>query len=253
MAGDRQGEDIEFGDGEATQQAYLAIPASGRGPGILVIQEWWGLVDHIRDVCDRLAREGFVALAPDLYAGTATTDPDAASRLMMDLEIPRAVDGLSACVAYLQNHHAVEGGRIGCIGFCMGGQLALAAGCANPKIGAIVDCYGIHPNVQLELAGLEAAVFGVFAGYDEFVGADAGVAFQACAAPAFDLAEPGRRAHQLWWRLNAVLGQVVEGEDAARRATVDEHAASTPVHVHDQPRAFVGTARREDRPIIRWR
>jgi len=172
MTAERQGEDIEFTNGEATQQAYLAVPASGRGPGILVIQEWWGLVPHIRDVCDRLAREGFVALAPDLYAGTATSDPDVASRLMMDLEIPRAVDALSACVAQLQNHHAVEGARVGCIGFCMGGQLALSAACENERIGAVVDCYGIHPNVTLDLSGLSAAVFGVFAENDGFIPLD---------------------------------------------------------------------------------
>jgi carboxymethylenebutenolidase len=195
MSAERRGEDIEFAVGEATQHAYLALPASGRGPGVLVIQEWWGLVPHIRDVCDRLAREGFVALAPDLYDGEATTDPDAASRLMMDLEIPRAVDALSACVAHLQNQHAVEGARVGCIGFCMGGQLALAAGCANPKIGAVVDCYGIHPNVRLDFDGLEAAVFGVFAENDEFVGPEAARALES------ELQAAGARA-----RFNVYVG-----------------------------------------------
>jgi carboxymethylenebutenolidase len=185
MTGERQGEDVELdggagtGGGAATQRAYLAVPASGHGPGVLVIQEWWGLVDHIRDVCDRLARAGFVALAPDLYAGETTTDPDAASRLMMDLEIPRAIEALSGCVGWLQRHHAVDGARVGCIGFCMGGQLALAAGCANEKIGAVVDCYGIHPNVTLDPSGLRAAVFGIFAENDDFVGPEAARALEA--------------------------------------------------------------------------
>jgi carboxymethylenebutenolidase len=153
--------------------AYLAIPASGQGAGVVVIQEWWGLVDHIREVCERLAREGFVALAPDLYHGDSTADPDAAGRMMMDLEIPRAIADLDAAVAALCNHSAVDGSRVGCIGFCMGGQLALAAATTNSRIGAVVDCYGIHPNVELDLSGLEAAVFGVFAENDEFVSTEA--------------------------------------------------------------------------------
>ncbi len=169
MAGDRGGSEVRFeSDGEETR-GYLAIPASGRGPGVLVIQEWWGLVDHIRDVCDRFAREGFVALAPDLYRGVSTVDPDEAGRLMMNLEIPRAARDLDAAVQTLLSDQAVDGARVGAIGFCMGGQLALYAATRNPRIGAVVDCYGIHPEVTLDLSRLEAAVFGVFAENDEFV------------------------------------------------------------------------------------
>ncbi|MBW2273953.1 MAG: dienelactone hydrolase family protein, partial [Deltaproteobacteria bacterium] len=153
--------------------AYLAIPASGSGPGVVVVQEWWGLVDHIRDVCDRLAREGFVALAPDLYRGEVAGDPDAAGRLMMDLEIPRATADLDAAVKALLDHDAVEGSRVGCIGFCMGGQLALSAAAHSPRIGAVVDCYGIHPKVSPDFAQMDAAVFGVFAEHDEFVPTEA--------------------------------------------------------------------------------
>jgi carboxymethylenebutenolidase len=150
-------------------RGYLAVPAAGHGPGVVVIQEWWGLVDHIRDVCDRLAREGFVALAPDLYRGSAAGDPDEAQRLMMDLDIPRAEGDLAEAVTTLLNHDAVEGAKIGCIGFCMGGQLALHAATRKPRIGAVVDCYGIHPNVQLDLSQMQAAVLGVFAENDDFV------------------------------------------------------------------------------------
>ena len=88
----RLGSDVEVAGGG---RGYLAVPATGSGPGVVVIQEWWGLVDHVRDVCDRLAREGFVALAPDLYRGEATSDPTAAERLMMNLDIPRASSDLS--------------------------------------------------------------------------------------------------------------------------------------------------------------
>ena len=169
MAAGRQGRDITLHrDGEAFD-AYLSVPASERGPGVVVVQEWWGLVDPIRDVCDRLAREGFVALAPDLYRGERTSDPDEAARLMLGLEIERASGDLAAAVQALLNHHAVDGSRVGCLGFCMGGQLALAAACADRRIAAVVDCYGIHPNVTLDFSQIEAAVFGVFAENDAHV------------------------------------------------------------------------------------
>jgi carboxymethylenebutenolidase len=162
----RFGSDVAVGDGG---RGYLAVPVTGGGPGVVVIQEWWGLVDHIRDVCDRLAREGFVALAPDLYRGEAAGDPGEAERLMMDLDIPRAEVDLSAAVRALVDHDAVEGARVGCIGFCMGGQLALKAATTNARIGAVVDCYGIHPNVKLDFSDTQAAVLGVFAENDDFV------------------------------------------------------------------------------------
>jgi len=167
------GRALEFASGGDRVQAYVATPASGRGPGVVVIQEWWGLVDHIRDVCDRLARAGFVALAPDLYRGETASDPDSAGRLMMGLEIPRAARDLDAALHTLQSQSEVVGAKVGAIGFCMGGQLALFAATRNAKIGAVVDCYGVHPNVTLDLAGLEAAVLGVFAERDAFVPAEA--------------------------------------------------------------------------------
>jgi carboxymethylenebutenolidase len=165
----RSGREIDFAHGSERLRGYLALPPRGSGPGVLVLQEWWGLVDHIRDVCDRLARAGFVALAPDLYRGATTSDPDAAGRLMMDLEIPRAAADLEAAAARLLGESAVAGGTVGVVGFCMGGQLALLAGTRSPRIGAVVDCYGIHPNVKLDLAGLAAPVLGIFAERDAFV------------------------------------------------------------------------------------
>ncbi|MGI9430912.1 MAG: dienelactone hydrolase family protein [Myxococcota bacterium] len=165
----RAGQDIEFASNGDRVRGYCARPASGVGPGVLVIQEWWGLVDHIRDVCDRLAREGFVALAPDLYRGEATADPDAAGRLMMDLQVPRAAKDLDGAVSTLLGDSACSGSKVGAIGFCMGGQLALYAATQNERIGAVVDCYGIHPNVQPDFSQLSAPVLGIFAEEDEFV------------------------------------------------------------------------------------
>jgi len=164
-----EGREIRFDSNGDEVLGYLSTPASGRGPGVLVLQEWWGLVDHIRDVCDRFAREGFVALAPDLYRGDSTSDPDAAGRLMMDLEIPRAARDLDAAVSALLGQDAVDGARVGAIGFCMGGQLALYAATRNAKIGAVADFYGVHPNISLDPSGLEAPVLGIFAELDEFV------------------------------------------------------------------------------------
>ncbi len=163
------GRDIEFASNGEKARGYLSLPPAGSGSGVLVIQEWWGLVDHIREVCDRFAREGFVALAPDLYRGESARDPDSAGRLMMNLEIPRAARDLDGAVAALLNHDAVIGGRVAAVGFCMGGQLALYAATRNPRVGAVVDFYGIHPSVTLDLAGLAAPVLGIFAEHDEFV------------------------------------------------------------------------------------
>lgn len=163
------GEAIEFESNGDLVRGHLSVPPAGHGPGILVLPEWWGLVDHIREVCDRFAREGFVALAPDLYRGETTSDPDAAGRLMMDLEIPRAARDLDAAAQALLGRDAVDGPKLGAVGYCMGGQLALYTATRNPRIAAVADYYGIHPNVALDLSGLEAAVLGVFAERDEFV------------------------------------------------------------------------------------
>jgi carboxymethylenebutenolidase len=177
--GERAGEEIRFESNGDRVAGYLAVPATGRGPGVVVIQEWWGLVDHIRDVCDRLAREGFVALAPDLFRGEATADPDTASRLMMDLEIPRATRDLKGAAEALLRHDAVDGASVGVIGFCMGGQLALSAAARDERVGAVVDCYGIHPNVEVDAEAIRAAVYGVFAENDGFVPPEAARALEA--------------------------------------------------------------------------
>ena len=89
----RMGEMITFRSNGSTAEGYLAVPEGGTGPGVLVIQEWWGLVPHITEVADRFAAEGFVALAPDLYHGESSTEPDGAGKLMMGLNLARAGEG----------------------------------------------------------------------------------------------------------------------------------------------------------------
>ncbi|HLI25633.1 MAG TPA: dienelactone hydrolase family protein [Chloroflexota bacterium] len=164
------GQMVAFPSNGGTAQGYLAKPASGRGPGVLVIQEWWGLVDHIKDVAERFAAEGFVALAPDLYHGQATSEPDEAGKLMMALNIDQAARDLRGAAQYLLREGSVTSRQVGVVGFCMGGQLALYAATVAPdEIGAVADFYGIHPNVQPDLSKLKAPVLGAFAEQDGFV------------------------------------------------------------------------------------
>ena len=165
------GQMIEFPSNGSTAQGYLAKP-EGRGPGVIVIQEWWGLVDHIKAVADRFAAEGFTALAPDLYRGETTSSPDEAGRLMMALNLDRAVLDLGGAVKALAGQDSVGGSKVGVVGFCLGGQLALATGCARSEIGAIVDFYGVHPNVTLDFSSLSAPVLGLFGELDGFVTPD---------------------------------------------------------------------------------
>ena len=164
---------VEFATNGRNSRGYLATPASGRGPGVIVIQEWWGLVDHVKDVADRFAGEGFAALAPDLYHGETAASPDDAGKLMMALDVGRAERDLRGAVDHLLARGEAAGDRVGAVGFCMGGQLALFAACANPKVGACVDFYGIHPAVTPDLASLQAPVLGFFAEKDSFVTPDA--------------------------------------------------------------------------------
>ena len=160
---------VEFPTNDRAGTGYLAVPAARSWPGVIVIQEWWGVDGHIKEVVDRFTVDGFVALAPDLYHGQTTTSPDEAGKLMMALEIDEAEKDLRGGIDYLLSQSEVTGERVGTVGFCMGGQLALYAACANAKVGACVDFYGIHPNVQLDLASLEAPVLGFFAAQDSFV------------------------------------------------------------------------------------
>ena len=160
---------VDFEANGKRSGGYLATPASGSGPGVIVIQEWWGLVDHVKDVADRFAGEGFAALAPDMYHGETAASPDDAGKLMMALDVERTERDLRGAVDYLLGRGEVAGERVGTVGFCMGGQLSLFAACANPKVGACVDFYGIHPRVTPDLASLQAPVLGFFAEQDGFV------------------------------------------------------------------------------------
>ena len=161
---------VTFAANGRTADGYLSLPPSGHGPGLIVIQEWWGLVDHIKALADRFAAGGFVALAPDLYHGERTTSPDQAGKLLMALNIAEAGKDLLGAANYLHAHPAVNPKSVGALGFCMGGQLALFAGQEYPDaIAAVVDFYGIHPKVTIDPARVKVPVLGHFAVHDKSV------------------------------------------------------------------------------------
>jgi len=163
------GEMIEFPSNGATASGYLAVPTSGTGVPLVVIQEWWGCVPHIKDVCDRFAAEGFVALSPDLYRGEETAEPDEAGKLMMSLNIEQASKDMSGAVDEVARR--AGGDRVGVTGFCMGGGLALMLACARPdKIKACVPWYGLIPwsGAEPDWTRLDAVVLGHYAEKDAF-------------------------------------------------------------------------------------
>lgn len=166
------GEMVTFPSNGDTADGYLTIPASGRGPGVLVLQEWWGLAPQLKRVCDRLAEEGFVALAPDLYHGEIAehTEMDKAARLMSEMPMDRAARDMGAAVDYLLAHDAVQGDKIGVVGFCMGGMLTLVVAAQHgDKIGAAAPFYGAPLGDSApDWSGLNAPVRGHFAAQDDF-------------------------------------------------------------------------------------
>ncbi|CAN5861282.1 dienelactone hydrolase family protein [soil metagenome] len=169
------GDIVEFPSNGSTGQGYLATPEAGAGPGLIVIQEYWGLVDHIKDVCDRFAAEGFTALAPDLFRSETTTEPDEAGKLMMALNLDQAGRDMGGSVDFLRGHDAVRGEGVGVTGFCMGGGLALVLATQRPgDIAACVPFYGVIPweDAQPDWSALSAPVQGHFAEKDEFFSPD---------------------------------------------------------------------------------
>jgi len=161
---------VKFASNGHSAEGYLSLPPSGSGPGLIVIQEWWGLVDHIKTLADRFAEEGFVALAPDMYHGERTTSPDQAGKLLMALNIAEAGKDLRGAAQYLLAHEAVSPKKVAALGFCMGGQLALFGAQEHPDvISAAVDFYGIHPKVTIEPARVKVPVLAHFALNDSSV------------------------------------------------------------------------------------
>jgi len=137
-------ESISFATANGDTTAYVARPDGGNGKAVVVIQEWWGLNDHIKDIANRWAAEGFTAIAPDLYRGTVATNPDEASKLMNALEIEDGLDTIRNAIAAAREKYAIS--HFGVTGYCMGGTYALRAACELEGISAAVPFYGDIPG-----------------------------------------------------------------------------------------------------------
>ena len=163
--------EVEFQANGGTAPGYLAAP-EGKAPGVVVLQEWWGLEPHIRDVCDRLAGEGFLALAPDLYRGETTEQPDEAEQKMMAMSMEQAEKDMRGAVDYVAEHEQFEGKGVGSVGFCLGGGLAVWAATANPKVKASVSYYYVMPHGKPDFSKVQGPVLGHFGTGDDFVSVD---------------------------------------------------------------------------------
>ena len=131
---------VSFKSNGDIANGYLAYPTDKiQSPAIIVIQEWWGVDEHIKDITERLARLGFAALAPDLYHGQITSEPDAARKLAMSLEYDKAAKEIDGAAHWLTQQPFAGGPHFGCIGFCMGGGLALTTAIRNDSVAATVS------------------------------------------------------------------------------------------------------------------
>ena len=166
------GEMVTFASNGNEARGYLALPESGSGPGVIVVQEWWGLDSGIKEMADHLATAGFVALAPDLYHGELAghTEMDKAGELMTSLPADRAARDMSGAVDYLGDMDATSTDKIGVMGFCMGGEFTFVLAALRPdRIKAAVPFYGFPSgDSQPDYSKIDAAIQGHMAGHDDF-------------------------------------------------------------------------------------
>ncbi len=161
--------DIEFSTSHGTAPGYLAVPAGESGPATIVMQEWWGLDEHIRSICDRLAAEGFYALAPDLFRGETTTEPSEAEQKMMALSMDQAEADMCGAANFLLAQPGVTGPGVGSVGFCLGGGLSVWAAATCPQITAAVSYYYVMPHGKPDFANIKGPILGHFGTADEFI------------------------------------------------------------------------------------
>ena len=167
--------EFEANGGKAT--GYLAEP-EGKGPGLVVLQEWWGIDDHIRDVCERFAREGYVTLAPDLFHGETTDQPSEAQQKMMAMNMDEAEKEMRGAVDYVASHPKCSG-EVGTVGFCLGGGLSIWTATVNDKVGAAVSFYYVMPHGKPDFSKLAGKpVLGHFGEADDFISVDDAKALQ---------------------------------------------------------------------------
>ena len=156
-------ETVSFRANGDTADGYLAYPSgSDKCPIVIVIQEWWGLDRHIRDVTERFARLGFAALAPDLYHGQITSEPDEARKLAMSLEYDRASKEIDGAASWMLEQPYTRGPKFGCVGYCMGGGLVLSTAIRNQGVGGAIVYYGGLPNPPESLGLLQSPVLAFY-------------------------------------------------------------------------------------------
>ncbi len=179
---DVMGEDVTYPDRDGEElTGYLAWPASAAEtplPGLIILQEWWGLNEHIKEVTRRFAAQGYVALAPDLYKGSVATEPDEARKLVMALDMPEAVAEIGQASNYLLGLESVRGEKVGIVGFCMGGRLVLASALELDTLAAAVPFYG-SPLTAEESAAVKAPVQGHYGSEDGGIPVDGVKAMEA--------------------------------------------------------------------------
>jgi carboxymethylenebutenolidase len=171
--------EIEFSTSAGPTQGYLATPAGEQGPATIVLQEWWGLDDHIRSVCDRLAADGFFALAPDLFDGETTTEPSEAEQKLMALSMAKAEPQMCGAADYLSKQPGVQGNGVGALGFCLGGGLSVWAAATCPEIAAAVTYYYVMPHGKPDFSKIKGPVLGHFGTADAFISQDESKALEA--------------------------------------------------------------------------
>lgn len=162
-----RGRDVSLALPVGDVAAYLSVPVEGRrGPGVILVHEWWGLVDHIRHVADRLATEGFTALAVDVYEGRQATEPSKAEKLAMALDIGKAMRLLSASIDWLLTADVTSGEKAGAIGYCLGGGLVATLAARREDLGAAITYYGIEELDAAARARIKAPILVHFAEHD---------------------------------------------------------------------------------------
>ena len=184
--------DITIKSGDEEIKAFLAVP-EGKGPfpAVVVIQEWWGLNDWIKENAKHFASKGFVAIAPDLYRGKVTDDPKIASQLRQGMPSDRAIRDCKAAVTAVAGMSNVKKDRIGSIGWCMGGQQSINLALADDRVHACVICYGAVPKDAASVKSLHASVLGVFGENDKGIPAKGVREFEAA------LKEAGKTAEKI--------------------------------------------------------
>ncbi|MFY9265063.1 MAG: dienelactone hydrolase family protein [Solirubrobacterales bacterium] len=165
------GMNVEFPSNSGVAPGYLATPASGSGPALVVVQEWWGLQPEIKQICDRYAAEGFFALAPDLYRGETTDQPSEAEQKLMAFNIERAEQDLRGAVDFVAERAGVD--EVGSTGYCIGGALCLFAASLNPKVAATASFYYVFPHKKPDFSRIEGPVLMHFGTADDFISVDA--------------------------------------------------------------------------------